>query len=73
MSSLKKAVNGIVTTIPSINYNIIGSDAAKMRRLRPEIQRKVGAMFKYAQSKGWTLQITSGYRSTQEQTHLYNE
>ena len=30
-------------------------------------------MYKYAKDKGWTIQITSGYRSTAEQKRLYDK
>jgi hypothetical protein len=59
--------------VKGIDYSIMGSDASKIKLLRPEMQRKVYQMFQYAKSKGWTLSITSAYRSTQKQTYLYNE
>ncbi len=55
-------------TVEDVDYSIMGSEASKVKLLRPEMQRKVYEMFKYAQSKGWKMTISSGYRSTQRQT-----
>ncbi len=60
-------------TVDDIDYSIMGKDAAKVKLLRPEMQVKVYQMFLHAKEKGWTMTITSGYRSTQKQTYLYNE
>ena len=59
--------------VSGIDYSIMGKDAAKVKLLRLEMQQKVYAMYKYAKSKGWTMSITSGYRSTQTQKSLYDK
>lgn len=59
-------------TVEGIDYSIMGQYASQVKLLRPEMQRKVELMFKHAKEKGWTLTLSSGYRSTAEQKKLYD-
>lgn len=71
--ALQKSVDRKPITVEGIDYSIMGNDASRIKLLRPDMQRKVYEMFKYAKEKGWKIYISSTYRSTREQAYLYNE
>lgn len=54
----------------SADVNAYGSNAEKISQLNPEMQEKVMQLLDYAKSKGLKVQITSGYRTQEEQQEL---
>ena len=67
-----KPVTNTNTNNINTNYNIsdFGSNAQKISQLDPEMQEKTMQLLDYAKSKGLTVQITSGYRTQEEQQEL---
>lgn len=65
--------DGTSITVSGIDYSIFGSDAAEIKKLRPEMQKKVEKLYKYAKSKGWKMTLTCGYRSNETQRRIYND
>ena len=72
ITSGNKIADGTNLTINGIDYSIFGSEASKIKRLRPQMQLNMEKLFKYANNKGWKISITSGFRSTEKQRQLYN-
>ncbi len=62
--------DGTSVTVEGVDYSIMGSYAAKVKQLRPEMQRKVAQLFAYAKQKGWDMTITSGFRTQAQQSNL---
>ena len=54
----------------SNDVNAYGSNAQKISQLNPEMQEKTMQLLDYAKSKGLKVQITSGYRTQEEQQEL---
>ncbi len=64
---------GTTFNVEGIDYDIMGKYAEEVKLLRPKMQEKTFEMFKYANLKGWTMIIESGYRSSKVQKHIYKE
>lgn len=54
----------------SSDVNAYGSNAKKISQLNPEMQEKTMQLLDYAKEKGLKVQITSGYRTQEEQQEL---
>ena len=65
--------DGVSQTVAGVDYSVFGNASDRIKKLRPEMQKKVEMLFKYAKGKGWDLTLTSGFRSTAEQEKLYKE
>ena len=64
--------DGTSITVDGIDYSLFDKPN-EVKKLRPEMQRKLELMYKYAKQKGYNLTLSSGYRSTERQRQLYNE
>ena len=63
--------DGTSVTVSGLDYSIFGSDVSGIKQLRPEMQKKVAQLYKYAKDKGWKITLTSGFRSTEKQRRMY--
>jgi uncharacterized protein YcbK (DUF882 family) len=65
--------DGTPITVTGVDYGVFGKDAQQIRQLRPEMQKKVELLYKYAKNeKHFNITLCSGYRSTEKQRQLYN-
>lgn len=65
--------DGTSLTIPGLDYSVFGKYADKIKKLRPEMQKKVELLFKYCRNKGWNISLTSGFRSREQQEKLWRD
>ena len=64
---------GTPMTVSGVDYNVFGKAANEIKKLRPAFQQKLQKLWEYAKSKGWSISLTSGYRSIEQQRILYNQ
>lgn len=63
----------IIIRKKNVNQSIADDNKEKIKLLHPEIRNKVKLFLYKAIKKGYNLRITSGLRTFEEQTELYNK
>ena len=69
----QNVADGTSVTLSDVNYSIMGDSVANVKKLRPEMQRKVEKLFVYANNKGWKLTMNgkaSCFRTQSQQNGL---
>lgn len=70
VSNSNKTIAAEASKAVSSAVNSYGSNSKKIAQLHPEMQEKTMQLLDYAKSKGLKIQITSGYRTPEEQQEL---
>lgn len=65
--------DGTPKTVDGIDYGVFGKDAEKVKKLRPEMQKKVELLYKFSKNKDWNITLVSGFRSREQQEALYKD